>query len=196
MLALYITCDLNLTHLCRLLPDGQAGSKATSYFALPPLRPPMDELVALVDVPPKARLHVPILLSLTIRNYHPTRSANVTVHLEPESLDGFVVSGIRNARVPVLLPGAEEKLVWQMIPLECGHVQVPRIKVIDRRKAVPGNQAGEGGAAVDGSAGEPIKVIDLRRDLRRSVRSDSEHTAAGVHFEEEQEGSGTVLVLP
>ncbi|KAJ3501987.1 hypothetical protein NLJ89_g9091 [Agrocybe chaxingu] len=57
----------------RTLPNGEHGPKATSYFALPALRPPIDDLIALLDVPPKATLHTPISLTLTIRNCHPTR---------------------------------------------------------------------------------------------------------------------------
>ncbi|KAF8963658.1 Gryzun, putative trafficking through golgi-domain-containing protein [Flammula alnicola] len=182
---------------CRVLQNGEHGSKATSYFPLPPLRPPMDDLVALLDVPPKATLHVPVSLALTIRNYHPTRSANVTVHLEPDSLEAFVVSGIRNGRVPILLPGSEEKLVWRMIPIECGYVKLPRIKVIDRRKAIPVSQSsGEPVVASDASAGDLVKVVDLRHDTRQDVstRTDSE----SVHGDEVEqwEGPGTILVLP
>lgn len=173
----------------RILEHGDHGSKAISYFPLPALRPPSDTLVALLDVPPKATLHTPISISLTIRNYHPTRAANVTVHLEPDSLDAFVVSGVRNGRVPVLLPGSEEKLVWRMIPIECGYVKLPRIKVIDRRKAIPVSQSsGEPGAAAEASTGEIIKVIDLRYDMRCSATADPASTT--------ENGPATILVLP
>ncbi|KDR75635.1 hypothetical protein GALMADRAFT_268205 [Galerina marginata CBS 339.88] len=184
----------------RVLQNGELGSKTVTYFPIPPLRPPMGDLVALLDVPPKATLHVPISLTLTIRNYHPTRSANITVHLEPESLDGFVVSGLRNGRVPVLLPGSEEKLVWRMLPIECGYVKVPRIKVIDRRKAIPASQnSGEAGAPADASAGDPVKVIDVRRDSRRDAgpRADSDASLpVELGLEEGREGADTILVLP
>ncbi|KAF9560978.1 hypothetical protein CPC08DRAFT_817945 [Agrocybe pediades] len=174
----------------RILPDGKFGQESVSYFPLPALRPPVDGLVALLDVPPQANLHIPISVTLTIRNYHPTRSANVTVQLEPDSLDSFVVAGLRSSRVPVLLPGSEEKLVWRMIPIECGYVKVPRIKVIDRRKAIPVSQSsGEG----DGSTGDIVKVVDLRGDSRHGVVSlDSEENSE----DSEARDFNTILVLP
>jgi len=180
----------------RVLQDGELGSETVTYFPIPSLRPPMGDLVALLDVPPRATLHVPISLTLTIRNYHPTRSANITIHLEPDSLDAFVVSGLRNGRVPVLLPGSEEKLVWRMLPIECGYVKIPRIKVIDRRKAIPASQnSGEPEAPADASAGD----LDVRRDSRRAVgpRADSEAVLPEeLGSEEGQEGADTILVLP
>lgn len=165
---------------------------------LPTLRPPLDTLVALVDIPPQATLHKPILMTLTIRNYHPSRSASITVDLDPETLEGFVISGIRNGRVPVLLPGSEEKLVWQIIPLECGYVQMPRIKVIDRRKNVStsGHGADISGNA-EGSVGDAVKVIDVRHDLRRhDLESRSIHEPGQTDVQEAKEGPGTILVLP
>jgi len=171
--------------------NGGEGPKATSYFPLPSLRHPVEDLVALLDVPPKASLHVPVSMTLTIRNYHPSRSANITVHLEPDSLDSFVVSGMRTSRVPVLLPGAEEKLIWRIIPLECGYVRLPRIKVIDRRKAIPASQIpGEMVPAPEGSTGDPVKVIDLRHDAWVDGEDDPHAEYEG------QEGRGTILVLP
>ena len=151
--------------------------------------------MALLDVPPKASLHVPVSMTLSIRNHHPTRSANITVHLEPDSLDSFVVSGMRTGRVPVLLPGAEEKLIWQMIPLECGYVGLPRIKVIDRRRAISAavQSSGEVVPAPDASTGEPVKVIGLRHVIR-PAQADPEG-GSGAEYEG-QEGPRTILILP
>ena len=178
-----------------MLQSGEEGPKATSYFPLPSLRYPVEDIVALLDVPPKASLHVPVSMTLTIRNYRPTRSANITVHLEPDSLDNFVVSGMRTGRVPVLLPGAEEKLIWRIIPLECGYVRLPRIKVIDRRRAIPASQIpGDIVPAPEGSTGDPVKVIDLRYDAWVDFESgkDDSRTEHVGH----PEGPGTILVLP
>ena len=137
---------------------------------------------------------MPMFLTLTIRNYHPTRSANIVVQLEPDSMDGFVVSGLRNGRVPVLLPGSEEKLFWNIIPIECGFVKVPRIKVTDRRKAIPGPQGtNEIDAKVDAFAGDLIKVVNIRRGVRQDV---SQSDSVNQFFTDEEEVSATVLVLP
>jgi trafficking protein particle complex subunit 11 len=104
-------------------------------------------------------------------------------------------SGLRNARVPVLLPGSEEKLIWN---IECGYVKVPRIKVIDGRKAISSSQdTNEPGANTEGFAGDVIKVIDLRRDR---MRQDESQIEGGDSFNnqssaDEQERLATILVL-
>ena len=154
----------------------------------------MDSIVALLDVPPQGTLHVPMFLTLTIRNYHLTRSANIIVQLEPDSMDGFVVSGLRNGRVPVLLPGSEEKLIWNIIPIECGFVKVPRIKVTDRRKTIPGSQGtNEVGANVDAFAGDQVKVVNLRRGVRQD---DSLIEGSDSVNNQTSDEPATVLVLP
>ena len=157
----------------------------------------MDTILALLDVPPEGTLHVPMLLTLTLRNYHPTRSASIVVQLEPDSMDGFVVSGLRNGRVPVLLPGSEEKLIWNIIPIECGFVKVPRIKVTDRRKAIPGSQGtNEIGANVDTFAGDLIKVVNIRRGVRQDDSQIGGSDSVNQSIIDGQEVSATVLVLP
>jgi hypothetical protein len=155
----------------------------------------VDNVVALLDVPPQGTLHVPMSLTLTIRNYHPTRSANIIVQLESDSMDGFVVSGLRNGRVPVLLPGSEEKLIWNIIPIECGYVKVPRIKVTDRRKAIAQPQGtNESGVTPDAVVGDLIKVVHVMR----GVLQDDGQLEGGeaVNATDEQEVLTTVLVLP
>ena len=53
---------------------------------------------------------------------------------------GFVVAGLRSGRIPILLPGAEETVTWRLIPVECGHVSVPRMRIMDKRRALPTGQ--------------------------------------------------------
>ena len=106
-------------------------------------------------------------------------------------MDGFVVSGLRNGRVPVLLPGSEEKLIWNILPIECGYVKVPRIKVMDRRKAISTSQGTEPDANSDTFDGDLIKVIDLRRDAVEG--SDFVNNRSSI---DEREGLATILVLP
>jgi len=60
---------------------------------------------------------------------------NAAVTLELDASDAFIVVGLRNGRLPILLPGSEENLSWILIPVECGHVKVPRIEVMDMRHA-------------------------------------------------------------
>ncbi|KAL0578934.1 hypothetical protein V5O48_003082 [Marasmius crinis-equi] len=150
----------------RKLSDHEYGARTISNFILPPLQPPVDGLIGLLDIPSFARLHQPTTMSLMIRNRHPTRSANITVHLDPEPTDGFIVSGLRNGRVPVLLPGGEERLVWRLIPVECGYVKPPKIRILDRRKAIASSQ-GLGGPGADvQTEGVPVKLVDLRTEQK------------------------------
>lgn len=92
-------------------------------------------------MPPAANLHVPVSLTLTVRNYHPSRSANVTAQLDPAASGGFVVAGLRSGRLPLLMPKTEEKLTWRLIPVECGHVRIPCVTLTDSRGTFTGTNA-------------------------------------------------------
>ena len=182
----------SLTMIPRILPDGDHGAQASTSFSLPPLRPPSDGLVALLDAPTTARLHAPIPLRLTIRNRHPTRSANVTVQLEPEASEAFVVAGLRHGRMPILLPGAEESVTWNLIPVECGRVRIPNIKVLDRRSAVQiAQQQGEQAQP----EGEEVKIVDVRWESR----PEGDEAAQDASVARSRTGKASdafVLVLP
>ena len=178
-----------LTYQNRLLPDDEPGPLSITQFSLPPLKPPTDDLIALLDLPSTGKLHVPMIMKLTTRNNHPSRTAVVTVHLEPDASDGFVVAGLRSGRVPMLLPETEVTLSWKLIPVECGFVKVPKIKVIDRRKAIilPGQEplvpAPEPGSSAEGDI---VKLVDVRWD----GRSESGEEARGAG------DVGSVLIVP
>ena len=172
-------------YLDRITPSGGRGLLTETTFYLPTLQPPPDGLVALLKTPSVATLHVPIQLTLLIRNYQKTRSANITVHLEADGQDGFVAAGLRNGRIPILLPGTEEKIVWQITPIDCGYLKLPNIRVVDRRRTLP---QGSGEAH---SEGESVRVVDFRTDHRRITVSET----GGVHVEE-HDGDNTILVLP
>ncbi|TFK21997.1 glutathione transferase omega-1 [Coprinopsis marcescibilis] len=178
----------------RILPDGTHSKLSTTKSSLPILQPPLDDLIALLDVPPTAILHQPLTLTITVRNNNPTRSANVTVQLDPDATDAFVVAGLRAGRVTILLPGSEEKITWKLIPLDCGYVKLPRIKILDRRKvaqtATDEVQGGDGGFA-----GEPVKIVDLRRDVRQRVSIQDGGEGSSVEHDSGTE-LGTVLILP
>ncbi|KAJ7270064.1 Gryzun, putative trafficking through golgi-domain-containing protein [Mycena haematopus] len=178
----------------RILGSGDRGPLTTSLFPLPPLRPPIDEVIALLDVPSTARLHVPISLTVTIRNRHPSRSANVTIQLEPDPSDGFVVAGLRSGRIPIMLPGAEEKITWRLIPIDCGYVKVPRMKIVDKRRAITNAQGlRESNAEVE-TEGDLVKIINVRLD-----RAKERKLPGRVSVESVEDGDApldTVLVLP
>ncbi|KII95624.1 hypothetical protein PLICRDRAFT_662357 [Plicaturopsis crispa FD-325 SS-3] len=185
----------------RILSNGDRGPRATSRFLLPSLQPPTDGLIALLHVPPTAKLHTPIPMRLTVRNRHPTRSANVVVQLQPDPSDGFIVAGLRSGRVPTMLPRTEERLTWQIIPVECGYVPVPRIKVMDKRKAIASAHGAAGPNSDAESEGQVIKVIDVRWDQRGSDETegadhDSLDSAADGDVPSSGSGLHTILVLP
>ncbi|GLB37359.1 putative foie gras liver health family 1 [Lyophyllum shimeji] len=172
----------------RIRNNGDYGSLSTTVIFLPALEPPVEGLLALLSVPPAATLHVPISLTLAVRNYHPSRSANIVVQLELDASDAFVVAGMRSGRIPILMPGEEEKLTWRLIPIECGHVRLPRIKVIDKRPILTSDAEV---ASESGIRGELVRIVDTRLD-RRPVR-----TADAAEGDEIDDGGfGTVLVLP
>jgi len=218
----------------KILPNNLRGPLSTTHFSLPSLQPPMDEIIALLDVAPVGKLHEPFPLTLTIRNRHPTRTAEVYVQLETASASsavestgqdpsasastsgtaqtqvgtGFVVAGIRAGRVPLLLAGAEERLVWMLIPVECGYVQLPKIRVVDRRRATRGTAKALGGGGVagaddererevevDAEGGREVRVVDVRVEQRRRGKGAGE-SAVRVEAEESEERIAPVLVLP
>lgn len=178
----------------RILPDGSYGKLSKTLAPLPILQPTTDDLVALVDIGPTATLHVPMPMTIIVRNNHPQRSADIAVQLEPDMMDGFVVAGLRAGRVPVLLPGVEERLTWSLIPLECGYARIPRIRVFDRRKAKQ-NAVPSEVPNPDTSIGEPVKVVDLRRDRRHRVSIQGEEGDDTIDHDPGTE-FGIVLVLP
>lgn len=205
----------------RISSEGNRGPQCTSIFPLPSLLPPtLNTVTALLSVPPLLQLHRPTPLTLTIHNAHPTLSASIAITLEPvDPITGessFVVSGLRSGRIPTLLPGGQEVLVWKVIPLECGHVKLPKIRVVNRRRMIASERGlGGEGAGVE-TEGEEVRVIDVRvegkvesGDASDKTLGDGEIpqtavTAASTgaapalvptHLEE-RDDSTTVLVLP
>lgn len=79
------------------------------------------------------------------------------------------------------MPGAEERLTWKLIPIECGHVRLPRIRVTNRRKLMTSEVEGL-------SDVETVKVIDVR--MRQQHSTDLSQQPGG------QDELGTILVLP
>lgn len=87
-----------------------------------------------------------------------------------------------------------------LIPLECGYLSIPKIRILDRRRAIPAPSGGED-TLQEGHVGESVQIVDLRRDARRQERVQSEGvTAEGRDGEatiaESGSNLGSVLVLP
>ena len=185
----------------RIMPNGDHGPLNTSRFPLPDLLPPRPGIVALLELPPSAKLHDPIHAHLIIRNHHPTRTASLTVQLEPDATDSFLVAGQRNARVPTLLPGAEVQLAWSLVPIECGFVRIPKIRVTDKRKTGSATSSTEQQQppppplpAED--EGVPVPVISMRRSKKvvvEVVDGAAPEDAPGIA---DIGGIGPILVLP
>lgn len=173
----------------RMISPGQFGSSASTHLLLPLLCLPQEGLVALMNIPSTAKLHAPIQMQLTVRNRNTTRSAIVTVALDPHPLDAFVVAGLRSGRLPVILPDGEETIVWNLIPIECGMVRVPHVKVVDHRKALPA--ADDPSSASTDADGVPVPVVDTRFERWTSDGSEGVPGQNDVAID-----TNMVLVLP
>jgi len=116
------------------------------------------------------------------------------VQLEPDVNDAFLIAGQRKALVPMLLPGAEAQLVWSLIPMECGFIRVPKIQVVDKRKAGPiVSPANDEPPPTE--EGTPVRVFDLRREERVEI-VDNDETPEGTPDGVNTGSIGPVLVLP
>lgn len=115
------------------------------------------------------------------------------MHLETDTTDSFVVAGLRSGRIPILLPGAEESLVWKLIPVECGFVRVPHIRVLDRRRD-PQDLATIAG---DSRGGEIVRIVDVRWDGRSGAEDGVQPDVVSRRRSvEEQTAQPLILVLP
>jgi trafficking protein particle complex subunit 11 len=150
-------------------------------------------------------LHQPTQMKLVIRNRHPSKTAHIVVSVDVDNSDGFIVSGVRSGRAPVLLPGAEAEMLWSLLPLECGYVRLPRIRVTDRRKPFvsAGDQSAPPGHNPEADwPGETVKVVDLRWDSRNGEGEESlvqRRNSLDTESSEEENTlpqTGTILVLP
>ncbi|KAJ8480730.1 hypothetical protein ONZ45_g15551 [Pleurotus djamor] len=172
-----------------------AATTAATNVLLPFLRPPREALIALLSIPPIAQLHKPIFITLSVRNHHPSRSANIFVQLEPDPSDAFVVAGLRSSRLPIILPGGEESVRWRLIPLECGYVSIPRIKVLDKRKTIASAQGIGGPNAEVDTEGEVVKIVNLATDFRQDIPNHT-HPAQEAAADRTPEAMPTILVVP
>lgn len=161
----FVKVEVNL--YCRILENGARGPLTTSILPLPPLEPPIEDLIALLSAPAAAQLHAPFTLSVTVRNRHTTKSANIFIQLDADPSDSFILAGLRSGRIPILLPDSEAILSWRAIPVECGYVKLPRIIVKNLRSATAG-------ATEDGKVGEgqPVKLVKARAPHRSQTDLD------------------------
>ncbi len=80
--------------------------------------------------------------------------------------------------------------MWNLIPIECGHVALPRIKVIDRRKVVQESTEAEE---------ELVKIVDVRLDYRREEAEEKDEDSETPTEKETNSPLavvGTVFVSP
>jgi len=83
--------------------------------------------------------------------------------------------------VAVDIPGVEERLTWNVIPIECGYVRMPRVRVVDHRRSEKGE---EGAAGERQGEGQAVRVMDARFERRGE---------GGIRG---QTDVGTILELP
>lgn len=139
--------------------SGLRDALAVSRIPLPRLSIPRDNVDALLELPATGMLHVPLSVTVKIRNRHPWRTADLYLQIEPS--DHFVLSGLRSGSLPVLLAGSEEHLVFNLIPISCGTVRLPTFKLLDRRKENQERESGEGNEVE-----KTVALIDARLEER------------------------------
>ena len=132
---------------------------AVTRIPLPPLSIPRDSVDALLELPAAGTLHVPLSVTVKIRNRHPWRTADIYLQIEPS--DHFVLSGLRSGSLPVMIAGSEEHLVFNLIPVSCGTVRLPTFKLLDRRKENQERTSGEGNEVE-----KSVSLIDARLEER------------------------------
>jgi trafficking protein particle complex subunit 11 len=130
---------------------------------LPDLKPPTFGLTILIDPPATASLHIPFTLDVKVRNNDPHRSADLNFALEPA--EGFVTAGFRNGALPLLLPGTEEFLSFNLVPISIGNVKLPIFKIQQTLKEEPAAPRSESETNARTSAVvDTVPVVDKRWD--------------------------------
>lgn len=134
----------------------------TTTLTLPELKPPTLGTVVLLEPPTIARLHVPFTLPVRIRNNDSRNSAELSLLLEPS--EGFVVAGLRSGSLPVLLPGTEQSLLFNLIPIMAGTTKLPMFRITQR---LPDRSHGSSSrtsidAEVRQAGGQAVDVVDVR----------------------------------
>ncbi|KAB5589557.1 Glutathione transferase omega-1 [Ceratobasidium theobromae] len=104
---------------------------STSMIRVPAFEDPEEGLITRIQLPPYATLHQPFPLHVTIEN-HTQRTGDITVNLETS--ESFVCAGPRTAQVGALLPGTCTDVYLDVVPLSCGYVKPPRVRIEDRRE--------------------------------------------------------------
>lgn len=148
----------------RSQPLWDGATSVTTRFPLPGSSVPEDDIQAVLEIPAQGTLHTPFTASLRIRNKHPWRTADIHLQLEPS--ENFVVSGLRNGVLPILLAGNEDCIVFNLIPMMSGTVRLPTFKLFDRRKETLGVQSDTN---LEPQYNGQISVLDSRvqeRDAR------------------------------
>lgn len=108
---------------------------ATTEVLLPTFSAQPDSVYAALELPETGVLHVPFTAVLRIHNRHPWKTLDAYFQLEAS--DHFVVSGLRAGSLPLLIGGSEERIPFSLIPISCGIVRLPTVKITQRKKGQP-----------------------------------------------------------
>ncbi|KAH7102159.1 Foie gras liver health family 1-domain-containing protein [Auriculariales sp. MPI-PUGE-AT-0066] len=177
----------------RVSASDEIVQPSSSTILLPPLHAPADEdIFAFVTPPTTACLHQIFPLRLVVQNRHPSRTADLSLQLEPN--ENFVIAGPRAVHLPLIIAGAQHEFNFNLMPLLCGqHVRLPTIRLFDNRttRHVPSSDpyAGTSDAPGVSATTEIERAQIVVRDSRIDVRLENGTDAFDVSQ------SLTVLVL-
>lgn len=102
------------------------------------------------------------------------------------------------------MPGAEEKLTWTFIPVECGFVRVPKMFVTDKRLVEPRSEDVPKVPSQD-EVGKAVRIVDTRREWRDQEDAQGAYGTVNELQDilggiasggESMSGIGPILVLP
>jgi len=99
---------------------------------------------------------MPVKCSLSLHNTNSQSTARV--QLRAEQNDSFIIDGLRQGVLPIMVPEAVIVLEFVLIPLACGSLSIPDIRVWDIREYVK-----EGEQSAEEQLGREIRVVDSRK---------------------------------
>ncbi|EJT96878.1 hypothetical protein DACRYDRAFT_112219 [Dacryopinax primogenitus] len=178
-------------------PTSPSPISCITLISLPPLLAPAHAVIGVLTPPYTVYMHSPFAMRLSVQNYHTTRSAAVSVQVEPS--EAFSIPGPRKTRLTALGPGASVDVLFRVYPTALGMQKLPPITILEQLLS-PDQPA----AAAAASAQSP--VIEYRRSYEEEEEDFSAATAAPLMLADpsdpdrvalEPSAQGiTVLVLP
>jgi len=123
-----------------------------TLISLPPLLAPAHAIIGVLTPPYTVYMHSPFAMRLSVQNYHTTRSAAVSVQVDPS--EAFSIPGPRKTRLTALAPGASVDVLFRVYPTALGMQRLPPITIMEQ--PLSANQAVS-------PVSVPSPVIEYRR---------------------------------